>query len=64
MKMSAYNMAGYYAELGDKERAFAALNEAVEADQLVGFVKIDPVMKPLRDDPRFQSLLKRAGFPL
>jgi serine/threonine protein kinase/Tfp pilus assembly protein PilF len=63
MKMSAYNMAGYYAELGDKERAFAALNEAVEADQLVGFVKIDPFMKPLRDDPRFQTLLKRVGFP-
>jgi len=64
MKMSAYNMAGFYAEVGDKDRAFAALNEAVEGDQLVGFVKIDPVMKPLRDDPRFQSLLKRAGFPL
>jgi eukaryotic-like serine/threonine-protein kinase len=63
MKMSAYNIAGYYAELGDKDRAFAALNEAVEADQLVGFMKIDPFMKPLRDDPRFQTLLKRVGFP-
>src|SRR5215813_9207744 len=63
MKMSAYNMAGYYAELGDKDRAFAALNEAVEADQLVGFLKIDPFMGPLRDDPRFQPLLKRVGFP-
>jgi serine/threonine-protein kinase len=63
MKMSAYNMAGYYAEVGDKDRAFAALNEAVEGDQLVGFVKIDPFMKPLRDDPRFQTLLKRVGFP-
>lgn len=63
MKMSAYNMAGYYAELGNKERAFAALNEAVETDQLVGFVKIDPFMKPLRDDPRFPPLLKQVGFP-
>src|SRR6185369_3556772 len=64
MKMSAYNMAGFYAEVGDKDRAFTALNEAVEGDQLVGFVKIDPVMKPLHGDPRFQPLLKRAGFPL
>ncbi len=63
MKMSPYNMAGFYAETGDKERAFAALNEAVKADQLVGFVKVDPFMKPLRDDPRFPELLKKVGFP-
>src|SRR6266550_2999966 len=64
MKMSAYNMAGFYAETGDKDRAFAALNEAVDkADQFFGFVKIDPFMKPLRDDPRFAELLKRIGFP-
>jgi serine/threonine-protein kinase len=64
MKMSAYNMAGFYAEVGDRDRAFAALNEAVDkADQFIGFMKIDPFMKPLRDDPRFQQLLKRVGFP-
>jgi serine/threonine protein kinase/Tfp pilus assembly protein PilF len=64
MKMSAYNMAGFCAETGDKDRAFAALNEAVDkADQFFGFVKIDPFMKPLRDDPRFAELLKRIGFP-
>jgi TolB-like protein/Tfp pilus assembly protein PilF len=64
MKMSAYNMAGFYAETGDKDRAFAALNEAVDkADQFFGFVRIDPFMKPLRDDPRFAELLKRIGFP-
>jgi hypothetical protein len=63
MKMTPYHMAGFYAELGDKERAFAALEEAVKADQLVGFMKIDPFMKPLRADPRFQELLKKGGFP-
>ncbi len=63
MKLTPYNLTGFYAELGDKERAFAALNEAVKADQLVGFLKIDPFMKPLRDDPRFQELLKKVGFP-
>ncbi len=64
MKMTPYTMAGFYAETGDKDRAFAALNEAVDkADQFFGFVKIDPFMKPLRDDPRFQLLLKRIGFP-
>ena len=64
MKMSAYNMAGFYAEVGDKDRAFASLNEAVDkADQFIGFVKIDPFMKSLHDDPRFPELLKRIGFP-
>jgi eukaryotic-like serine/threonine-protein kinase len=64
MKMSAYNLAGFYVETGDKDRAFAALNEGVDkADQFIGFVKIDPFMKPLRDDPRYQLLLKRIGFP-
>ena len=63
MKMTPYNMGSLYAELGDKARAFAALNEAVKADQLVGFMKIDPFMKPLRDDPRFPELLKKVGFP-
>jgi TolB-like protein/Tfp pilus assembly protein PilF len=64
MKMTAYNMAGFYAETGDKDRAFAALNEAIDkADQFVGLVKIDPFMKPLRDDPRFQQVVKRVGLP-
>jgi hypothetical protein len=64
MKMTAYNMAGFYAETGDKNRAFAALNEAIDkADQFVGLVKIDPFMKPLRDDARYQQVVKRIGFP-
>jgi eukaryotic-like serine/threonine-protein kinase len=63
MKMTPYNMAGYYAETGDKDRAFAALNEAIDKyDQFIGFVKIDPFIKALRDDPRFPELLKRVGF--
>jgi hypothetical protein len=30
---------------------------------LVGFEKVDPYLNPLRDDPRFQEVLKKAGFP-
>ena len=64
MKMTPYNMAGFYAETGDKDRAFAALKEAVDkADQFFGFMRVDPFIKPLHDDPRFPVLLKRAGFP-
>jgi tetratricopeptide (TPR) repeat protein len=63
MKITPYNLAEFYAELGDKERAFAALNEAVRGDQLFGYMKVDPFLKPVRDDPRFQELLKKVGFP-
>ncbi len=64
MKSSPYNLATFYAELGDKDQAFAALNEAIDKDdQFIGFMKIDPFMKPLRDDPRYQGLLKKVGFP-
>jgi tetratricopeptide (TPR) repeat protein len=63
-KINPYTLAGLYAELGNKDQAFAALNEAVnKSDQSIGFVKVDPFMKPLHDDPRFAALLKRVGFP-
>ncbi|MCU1289586.1 MAG: hypothetical protein JWN60_1815 [Acidobacteria bacterium] len=62
--LSPYIVATLYAEAGEKDKAFAALNETIEKrDQLIGFVKIDPLMNPLRPDTRFRELLKKAGFP-
>jgi hypothetical protein len=29
----------------------------------VGYFKIDPQLNPLRDEPHFAGLLKKAGFP-
>lgn len=63
-KLSSYIVASLYAEMGDKNKAFSALNETMEKrDQFIGFLKIDPLMKPLRSDRRFSELLKKAGFP-
>ena len=57
-------MATFFAELGEKDKAFALLNEAIETkDQHTGQMKVDPYMNPLRDDARFQEVLKKAGFP-
>ncbi len=59
-----YFVATFFAELGEKDKAFATLNEAIETkDQHTAWMKVDPYMDPMRDDPRFQEVLKKAGFP-
>src|SRR5260370_32031082 len=64
LKLYPYFVATFFAELGEKDKAFAMLNEALETkDQHINQLKVDPFMDPLRDDPRFQEVLKRAGFP-
>ena len=63
LKLYPYFVATFFAELGEKDKAFAMLNEAIETkDQHTAWMKVDPYMDPLRDDPRFQEVLKKAGF--
>ena len=63
-KTNPYTLATAYAELGEKEKAFAALEDVYNVhSNLVGYFKIDPLLNPLRDDPRFKALLKKSGFP-
>ena len=63
VKSTPYYLASFYAELGDKDQAFASLTEAVDKCDQFGFIKFDPALKVLHDDPRFQPLLRRVGFP-
>jgi hypothetical protein len=57
-------MAFTYASLGDKDRAFAWLDKAVEQrNWMIIYLKRDDVWNPLRSDPRFQSLLRRVRLP-
>ena len=64
-RVSYYNEAVVLAELGEKEKAFAALNKSFEAHENPSLVvlKVEPRLDALRDDPRFDGLLKRIGFP-
>jgi tetratricopeptide (TPR) repeat protein len=58
-----YGIATYYAALGEKDEAFAALNKSLEnRETLLAQIKVDPRMDPLRTDPRFQELVQRLGF--
>lgn len=56
--------ATYYAHLGDKDRALAWLERAYEEHNgRLYLLKVNPSYDPLRDDPRFQDLLRRLNFP-
>src|SRR6266849_3541157 len=61
---TSYELAEIYAELGDKERAFALLEKAYQqhAEDLVD-LKTDPSFKSLSSDGRFQDLIRRVGIP-
>jgi DNA-binding winged helix-turn-helix (wHTH) protein/TolB-like protein/Flp pilus assembly protein TadD len=49
--------------LGEPAEAFRLLNEAVDQRSwYVSWLKMDPMLDPLRDDARYGVLLARAGF--
>lgn len=59
-----YALATAYAELGEKDKAFAAIEDVYKThSNFIGYFKIDPLLKPLHDDPRYKALLKKLGFP-
>jgi TolB-like protein/DNA-binding winged helix-turn-helix (wHTH) protein/tetratricopeptide (TPR) repeat protein len=62
--VSPYEFARVYAGLGDKDQVILWLQKAY-AEQAVYLVwlKVDPRLDSLRDDPRFQDLLRRMNFP-
>lgn len=50
--------------LGEKDRAFEWLDKAAQ-DQtnLMKFLLVNPLLEPLRSDPRLRELLRRVGLP-
>jgi DNA-binding winged helix-turn-helix (wHTH) protein/tetratricopeptide (TPR) repeat protein len=60
---SPVNIGLLYVALGEKEQALIWLEKAWQerADKFWR-IKVDPLFDPLRDDPRFQDLLRRAGL--
>jgi serine/threonine-protein kinase len=61
--VSPMEFAFIHIALGDKDRAFAALERAYsEHAPWLSSLDADPAFDPLRSDPRFVSLLTRVGF--
>ena len=62
--VSPVDFAYAYVGLGETDRAVAELDKAAEAhDSLLIFALTDPVFDPLRSDPRFTALRRKAGLP-
>lgn len=62
-EIPAFLMAEVYAGLRDSDKAFDWLERAVdERSNWLVFAKVSPRLKPLRNDARYQDLLKRIGF--
>jgi TolB-like protein/Flp pilus assembly protein TadD len=61
--VSPYNIALIYNGLGERDEALAWLERAYEQrDQKIVFLKVEPKWNNMRDDRRFQDLMRRVGF--
>ncbi len=60
----AYDFALVHVGLGEIDRVFPLLERACdERSSWLIHLKVDPRLKPLRPDPRFEALVRRVGLP-
>ena len=56
--------ANLYIGLGNKDEAFVWLEKAFqERSNYLAYLKVFPILDPLRSDPRFAGLVQRVGLP-
>jgi tetratricopeptide (TPR) repeat protein len=56
-------LARYYSILGDKSSALDRLEKSLEGKPFVlPFVAVDPIFDPVRDDPRFDAILRKMNL--
>jgi len=59
--VSRYGLATVYAALGDRDQAFAELEQCyAQRSFFLDFLKVDPELDTLRSGQRFQDLLRRV----
>ena len=58
-----FDLALVHLALGDRDRALAAIERAVDDhSQMVGYLKVEPALEPVRSDPRFDAVARRIHF--
>jgi len=61
--VSPYTLGSICVALGDHERAFQHLTQALEErDPMMGALRVHPRLDPLRGDARFDDLVRRTGL--
>lgn len=64
-KAPSFPMALLSLSLGERQDALAFLEAAYQARHSdITLLKVEPLLDPLRDDPRFRDLMGRVGLPL
>ena len=57
-------IARVYAGLGNKDQAFASLEQGYQGrDYNLPYLRVDQTFASLRSDPRFSDLVRRIGLP-
>jgi adenylate cyclase len=60
----AFYTAMIYAQMGETDLAFEYLEKAYDAHEVeMYWLKVEPPFEPLHDDPRWQVMLDKVGFP-
>jgi adenylate cyclase len=60
----AFYTAMIYAQMGETDLAFQYLEKAYDAHEVeMYWLKVEPPFEPIRDDPRWQVMLDKVGFP-
>ena len=60
---SPYHFARGFIAIGDFDKAISFLEKAYEVrDIRIWHMKVDPTLDPIRNDPRFKALLKKANL--
>jgi TolB-like protein/DNA-binding winged helix-turn-helix (wHTH) protein/Tfp pilus assembly protein PilF len=61
--IAAHHLALIYVGMGRKDEAFAWLEKAFEEHSpMMAWLKVDPRFDSLREEPRFQDLMRRVGL--
>jgi len=61
--VSSYQLCLAYCYLGDREKALELLEKAKEEKEAwLNWMGVDPVLDPLRNDPRFERVLEATGY--
>ncbi len=60
----SFHIGMVYAQMGEKDLALQWIEKAIETHEIECYwLMVEPSFEPLRDDPRWEKMLDKVGFP-